>query len=624
MKKFNLMHRALPTFLSLLLVMALVTYAAAKSRNITPMAIKTTTGKQVGLYKESHALVIGVSDYTNGWPDLPGVKKDVIEVKEALEKNGFHVETVMDPDSQNLKKAYTNFITSYGNDEENRLLFYFAGHGHTLKLKWGGEMGYIVPSNAQNPNQNEDAFRDQSLDMELIEVYSKRIQSKHALFLFDSCFSGSIFSLGRAVPENISRKTTKPVRQYITSGSSEEQVPDESIFRSQFVAALDGEGDTDRDGYVTGTELGEFLQKNVVNYSSGAQNPQYGKIRNPRLDKGDFVFLLSGEHGREPRYSSKKVGKIVPSTTGPNQTALDLEFWSSVKDSKNPAMFKAYLTEYPSGKFSRLARINLKNLEPPPPIQAVPRRTSPQTAVYQPTNATISSYSSQTWTDSTTDMAFVKVPGGCYQMGSDSGSDDEKPVHEVCVKDFYMGKYEVTQGQWEKIMGSNPSYFKKGDTHPVENISWDDTQKYLKKLSARSSGSYRLPTEAEWEYACRSGGKSEKYSGGNNAGRVAWYSDNAGKKTHQVGTKAANGLGLYDMSGNVYEWVQDIYAKGAYSKHGRNDPIYEGSGSSRVSRGGSWFFLRAWSARCADRDNYDPGYRYNNLGFRVVAVSPGR
>jgi hypothetical protein len=153
-------------------------------------------------------------------------------------------------------------------------------------------MGYIVPVDAPNPNRDKDGFLDKALDMQQMEVYAKRIQSKHALFLFDSCFSGSLFALSRAVPENINYKTQKPVRQFITAGSANETVPDESIFREQFLAALNGEGDSDKDGFLTGVELGEFLQKTVVNYSKGSQHPQYGKIRNPHLDKGDFVFEI--------------------------------------------------------------------------------------------------------------------------------------------------------------------------------------------------------------------------------------------------------------------------------------------------------------------------------------------
>jgi hypothetical protein len=153
-------------------------------------------------------------------------------------------------------------------------------------------MGYIIPTTSPNPNRDLNGFLDSAMDMRQIGVYAQRIRSKHALFLFDSCFSGSLFALSRAVPENISYKTTKPVRQFITSGSADEQVPDTSIFRQQFVAALSGEGGTDGDHYVTTKELGEFLQNTVVNYSRNAQHSQYGKIRNPNLDKGDFVFAL--------------------------------------------------------------------------------------------------------------------------------------------------------------------------------------------------------------------------------------------------------------------------------------------------------------------------------------------
>ncbi len=165
--------------------------------------------------------------------------------------------------------------------------------------------------------------------------------------------------------------------------------------------------------------------------------------------------------------------------------------------------------------------------------------------------------------ESSTGMEFVAVNGGCFQMGDNFGdgmADREKPVHEVCVSDFVIGKYEVTQGQWRKLMGSNPSKFNScGDNCPVEQVSWNDVQQFIQRLNSQSGRNFRLPTEAEWEFAARSGGKHEKYSGGDNVDAVAWYGDNSGKMTHPVGQKQANGLGLYDMSGNVWEWVSDWY-----------------------------------------------------------------
>ncbi|MBU4295114.1 MAG: SUMF1/EgtB/PvdO family nonheme iron enzyme [Desulfobulbaceae bacterium] len=230
----------------------------------------------------------------------------------------------------------------------------------------------------------------------------------------------------------------------------------------------------------------------------------------------------------------------------------------------------------------------------------------------------------ETYQDPITGMEFVWVEGGCFQMGDTfgDGDTDEKPVHEVCVDGFYMGKYAVTQGQWEKIMVSNPSEFKSGDDFPVENVSWDDTQEFIGKLNAQTGKKYRLPTEAEWEYAARSGGKKEKYAGGNNAKAVAWYEDNSRGKTHRVGTKNANGLGLHDMSGNVWEWCQDWFDKGYYSSSPRNNPQGPSSGSYRVDRGGSWRSLPG-GVRAANRDRGAPDYRLNYLGFRLV-LPPGQ
>lgn len=248
--------------------------------------------KPVKLYRGSYALLIGVSNYTDGWPSLPGVRKDIEDVKKALEEHGFQCVVVSNPRHDQLDEAFREFINRYCMDVENRVIFYFAGHGHTLRQSYGEEMGYIIPADAPNPNSNPQGFIAKAMAMQQLEVYAKQIQSKHALFLFDACFSGSIFSLSRAIPENITYKTAKPVRQFITSGGADETVPDKSVFREQLISALNGEADVNKDGFVTGTELGEFLQDRVVNYSRNSQHPQYGKIRNPNLDKGDFVFSI--------------------------------------------------------------------------------------------------------------------------------------------------------------------------------------------------------------------------------------------------------------------------------------------------------------------------------------------
>jgi formylglycine-generating enzyme required for sulfatase activity len=230
---------------------------------------------------------------------------------------------------------------------------------------------------------------------------------------------------------------------------------------------------------------------------------------------------------------------------------------------------------------------------------------------------------------------MVRVEGGSFQMGSNNGDSDEKPVHTVTVKSFYMGKTEVTQKEWVEIMGTNPSRFK-GDTLPVESVSWFEAVEYCNRRSLKegltpayrgsdnsiicdfSASGYRLPTEAEWEYAAKGGNKdlmTFTYSGGNSPDGVAWYNGNSGSTTHPVGTKQPNSLGLYDMSGNVWEWCWDWY--GAYSTGNQTDPRGASSGSARVYRGGSWFHTAA-GARSAFRNCYTPSDRDYFLGFRLV------
>ncbi len=240
------------------------------------------------------------------------------------------------------------------------------------------------------------------------------------------------------------------------------------------------------------------------------------------------------------------------------------------------------------------------------------------------TMATVSTMPAKTGGEaSAVNMEFVLVKGGCYQMGDGFGDGyaDERPVHEVCVNDFFIGKYDVTQGQWKEIMGANPSGFKLcGDNCPVENISWNDTQRFIAKLEQRIGKNYRLPTEAEWEYAARSGGKKEKWAGTNSEsalGEYAWFNANSGDNTHPVGQRKPNGLGLYDMSGNVWEWCQDLYDENYYKYSPKNNPSGPDSGTNRVLRGGSWFNGAGYT-RAEKRLSIIPDYRDSNDGFRLV------
>jgi len=265
---------------------------AQTQRTLGVVELRLPGSAPQSLYAKSHALVIGASNYRNGWPRLPGVVGDIKAVAEVLTKQGFSVTQLMDPSRDQLDAAMRNFVAQHGQAPANRLLVYFAGHGHTLTTGAGGRLGYIVPVDAPRPDLDLGGFKKAAYSMDSIEGLSKQIDSRHALFVFDSCFSGTIFRTRAGVPDNISEKTARPVRQFITSGDENQTVPDQSIFRRQLVAALgDGEGDLNRDGYITGTELGMFLEDRVTDYSRRAQTPRYGRIRDPDLDKGDFVFV---------------------------------------------------------------------------------------------------------------------------------------------------------------------------------------------------------------------------------------------------------------------------------------------------------------------------------------------
>jgi len=244
-------------------------------------------------------------------------------------------------------------------------------------------------------------------------------------------------------------------------------------------------------------------------------------------------------------------------------------------------------------------------------------------------------------------VGFVRVEGGTFQMGSDNGALDEKPIHSVTVKSFSMAKYPVTQKEWSEVMGTTVrqqrdmadkswALIGEGDNYPMYYVSWNEAVEYCNKRSLMegltpayedsgnaiacdwNANGYRLPTEAEWEYAAKGGNKDDtvfEYSGSNNVDAVGWYKGNSGGNTHPVGMKAPNSLGLYDMSGNVWEWCWDRY--GGYSNSAQNDPRGASSGSSRVLRGGSWL-NDAKDFRSACRNGDKPSYRYNDIGFRLV------
>ncbi len=263
--------------------------------------VRTEDGAELSLYKDSYALVIGNGSYPakNGWNPLIGALNDVREVAEVLERRGFNVTLKVDVTKAEFNKAFSEFIYKSGKDKDNRLLFYYAGHGYTTKSVTDEDLGYLVMLDTPHP-ENEAEFDLYSVDMVKFVSDSKKIHAKHVLFMFDSCFSGTILNLrNKVTPPDITDRIKNPVRQFITAGRADEPMPGRSEFKKAFLNLLEGRVEEPTpDGYLTGVELGDYLYRTVPKFSEG-QHPQHGKIHDQQLNTGDFVFVLSqsGQNG---------------------------------------------------------------------------------------------------------------------------------------------------------------------------------------------------------------------------------------------------------------------------------------------------------------------------------------
>lgn len=306
--------------------------------------------RELNLYAESHALLIGVSSYTNDWGDLPDVVNDIEEVRKALSSQGFEVETLLNPTRSQFDLGIRDFNARFGQAKDNRLLIYYSGHGHTVQTNDNTqrELGYIIPADTPLPlPQSIGLFKSYAVSMSDFITYAEQIEAKHVLFVFDSCFSGSVFRVRSGItPEPISDKTSQPVRQFITAGTEKQQVPARSIFRRVFVDALKGDADTNGDGYVTGTELGEYLHSEVSTQSKGLQTPQQHKMLGADFNRGDFVFQV-------PKNPNESINRVA-----------EQAYWKAIVASTNPQDFRNYITTFGARAiYFREAQARVKTLE---------------------------------------------------------------------------------------------------------------------------------------------------------------------------------------------------------------------------------------------------------------------
>ena len=594
------------------------------------VTVRTESGEAFDLYKDSYALIIGNGAYPvkNGWNPLSGAVNDVKEVAAVLERHGFNVTLKIDVTKAEFNKAFSDFIYKSGKDKDNRLLFYYAGHGYTTKSAIGEDLGYLVMLDTPHP-ENEGEFDLYSIDMVKFVSDSKKIHAKHVLFMFDSCFSGTVLNLrNRATPPHITDRIKNPVRQFITAGRADEPVPDRSEFKKAFLNLLEGRVEEPTpDGYLTGIELGDYLYRTVPKFSQG-QHPQHGKIHDQQLNTGDFVFVLSqnrqdgnGNNGIEldtiatlnitstPSGATVYVDSIVIGRT-PTQ---DYQIDTGIRLEKQVNVGLEL-----SGYKSRVKKIMLKGGQQFPwdvhleemEKESVPPKSKPSVPQTILENDVIlneeerSSPPNIPQTILGKDGApMVLIPAGDFQMGSGPGilyTSATTPVHTVYVDAFYMDVHEVTLEQYNQFIRAtghrplldNISVFSPTDRHPIVGVNWHDAIAYAKWAGKR------LPTEAEWEKAARGGLVQKNHSWGDatldgtqcnfadkNLSKVwdrerepedNWADENLDDGyayTAPVGSYPPNGYGLYDMAGNVWEWCYDAYDENFYANSPYRNPI---------------------------------------------------
>ena len=578
------------------------------------------------------ALVIGNGAYTNA-PALKNPPNDARDMAGALSKLGFDVEHGIDLNQKQMKFMIRQFGQKLKAGGQG--VFYYAGHGVQSKGR-----NYLIPVDAVI--ESEADLEDAGVDVQLMLNYMDDAQNGLNIVILDACRNNP-FGRSMRSAENGLAKVDAPTGTLIAYSTKPGSVASDGLggrnglYTAELLKQIRVPG-------VSVTEMFMSVRAEVVKQTNGKQVP---------WDESSLIGAFSFNAAANNAGNTSK-----PSTRLEDAGVIEAEYWESIKNSTDAADYQEYLKEYPQGRYAQLARLKLRQMETAKNSQnnSSASMNAPMGG-NQPSNPTTDGAKAAprvgTSVRNQMGMEFVYVPAGSFMMGSSDAEvqaayrdvkhylpneaklewfTSEKPQHEVTIRvGLYMGRYEVTQAQWQTVMGSNPSYFKNCGQCPVEQVSWSDAQEFIRRINTRSDDfQYRLPTEAEWEYACRAGTTTSFAFGDSLSSKQANFYGNEPygnaakgvyrKKTTPVGSFQSNAWGLYDMHGNVWEWCEDMWHEN-YNDAPSDGTAWVSNGdpSIRVLRGGDWI-SRGAGLRSVTRHKNNPS-NWETYGFRLVAVA---
>ena len=575
------------------------------------------------------ALVIGNAAYAENRLANPEGDAELIET--TLEGLGF--DAVVRETNLETLPAMVRAVRAFGErlSANDLAFFYYSGHGQQAP---GGDRGetrnYLLPTGYD--------WETPKADVEFAALSFERVRrmlgaAQLRVMVLDACRK---YKLGKSDGGGGLAPTVAARGELIAYATEADAVATDAgegagIYAQELAGALRQRG-------VELAEVFRNVMAGVEARTNGGQHPEYMPKIVGRLYLNGRPSGPRPELGGEERLPQPDEVAVVPALTA-------AERWPQIAGTEDEASLDRFLRRYRGRDgaefWTKLAEQRLESVREEVKREAMRQAAEAAWTHVQSTGTAaaarlfVDTYGAVApdlarkaaemfvWRENELGMEFVLIPAGRFVMGSPEGEAvrhaDERQ-HEVRISEgFWMGKYEVTQGEWEAVMGSNPSKFKAcGARCPVEMVSWEDAQEFIRRLNGRESGSgyeYRLPAEAEWEYAARAGTAGARYG---ELGEIAWYGGNSGGRTHPVGQKRGNGWGLHDMLGNVWEWTADWY--GDYPSGMVTDPRGPSTGSHRVLRGGSWY-RNAGYVRSAFRSRYSPGSRGNSFGLRLVRTN---